>query len=514
MEVFNYTCENSGSESDSDIDDIKNQILTIKSKDKSKIKSKDKSKIKSKDKSKIKSKDKSKKKLIINKSIDDKEVTDKVLEKQKANLSNKIVEDFLHQNEITYVVKDNRIFWKRNELAKLMGYNSSNPFYETAESDIIKEKGSCYISTNVFEYKLSHSYVRNPIIIDVLLKLNMPTKNVPIAVIRYYQIREYLKKHFSNLEYNCSYEYKVDWSNENYFKVDLVFGFNGVNLHIEFDEDNHPNTSIEDQSLRDAYIIFNDKTDKQVSSIILHLDPKMNQNSFEDWMKCIFHTKVEKVIAYVLYAATNESNIDDKKLVEMKVDYILRVCFGDNKSCNATIGRELISKLFTKYADEFCFDCNDKIIYEVIKKKLKNVTDKNKSKIANKYIVKKLQKPKFCIIEEKKSYVIKNRKICFSKNGLIMFLLSINTEISQDYVKFASYLIVNIEKLIDEAMGLIRLSEEQFVSLSPYMNKVLKTRFENDKLQKKLYIAKNELHNERIIAREYKLKYNKLENSI
>tara|TARA_B110000037_G_C17028433_1_gene468383 strand:- start:512 stop:1210 length:699 start_codon:yes stop_codon:yes gene_type:complete len=232
-------------------------------------------------------------------------------------------------------------------------------------------------------------------------------------------------------------------------------------------------------------------------------------------MKCIFHTKVEKVIAYVLYAATNESNVDDKKLVEMKVDYILRVCFGDKDlSNNFEIGRELISKLFTKYADEFCFDCNDKIIYEVIKKKLKNVTDKNKSKIANKYIVKKLQKPKFCIIEENKSYVIKNRKICFSKTGLIMFLLSINTEISQDYVKFASYLIVNIEKLIDEAMGLIRLSEEQFVSLSPYMNKVLKTRFENDKLQKKLYIAKNELHNERIIAREYKLKYNKLEKSI
>ena len=46
------------------------------------------------------------------------------------------------------------------------------------------------------------------------------------------------------------------------------------------------------------------------------------------------------------------------------------------------------------------------------------------------------------------------------------------------------------------------------------MNKVLKTRFENDKLQKKLYIAENELHNERIIAREYKLKYNKLEKSM
>ena len=396
-----------------------------------------------------------------------------------------------------------------------MGYQSSNPFYETAKSDIINVKHSCYVSTNVFEYKLSHSHVRNPIIVDVLLKLNMPTKNVPIAVIRYYQIREYLNKHFSNLEYSCSYEYKVNWSNENYFKVDLVFGFRGVNLHIEFDEDNHPNTSIEDQSLRDAYIIFNDKADKQVSSIILHLNPKMNQESFEDWMKCIFHTRVEKVIAYVLYAATNDSNIDDKKLVDMKVDYVLRVCFGDKDlSNNFEIGRELISKLFTKYAEEFCFDCNDNIIYKVICKKIKNVTDKNKSKKANKYLIKKLQKPEFNIIEENKSFVIKNGKINFSKNGLIMFLFSINTEISQDYVKFASYLIVNIEKLIDEAMGLIRLLEEQFVALSPYMNKVLKTRFENDKLQKKLYIAENELHNERIIAREYKLKYNKLEKSM
>jgi hypothetical protein len=343
----------------------------------------------------------------------------------------------------------------------------------------------------------------------------MSTKNVPIAVIRYYQIREYLKKHFANLEYNCNYEYKVDWSNENYFKVDLVFGFKGVNLHIEFDENNHPNTSIENQSHRDAYIIFNDKANKQVSSIILHIDPKMNQESFEDWMKCIFHTKVNKVIAYVLYASTNDSEIDDKKLVEMKVDYVLRVCFGDQDlSNNFEIGRELIAKLFTKYADEFCFDCNDKIIYEVIEDKLKNVTDNNKSNIANKYLIKKMNKSKFSSLKKKKSYIIKNKSIYFSKTGLIMFLLSINTEVSQHYVSFASDLIISIEKLIDEAMSLIKLSEEQFVSLSPYMNKVLKTKFENDKLQKKLYIAENELNDVRIIAREYKLKYNKLENSI
>jgi len=234
MNIFNDNLKDSDSESDSDIDlkNVPEESSDENSSDYNKNKepkNKDKE-IKPKNKKDIKYKPSYRKKSKDN-TMNDIEIIASILEKQKARLSNENIETFLHKNKINNVEINNRIYWNRSELAKLMGYESTNPFYEINKSDIIKVKRSCYITTNVFENKLINSHVRNPIIIDILLQLNKPIKNVPIAVIRYYSIREYLKKHFKELEYNCSYEYKVDWSDENYFKVDLVFRFKGVNRY-------------------------------------------------------------------------------------------------------------------------------------------------------------------------------------------------------------------------------------------------------------------------------------------
>jgi len=397
-------------------------------------------------------------------------------------------------------------YWNPMALSQYMGYKTNAFHFEQdkieqylKENKLKKNGRSIFASTQLYLDRLKTATPRDSSLISRLNELNLPLDSAPIAVRRYYEIEEYLRKNYSFLKYKCNPEVRTIKDNDKYFEViDIVFVFCGVKLYLELDENNHPKTSVREQNLRDARILQSDKANK-IMSLMLHCNPTMPDDIFKNhFMAKTLKRYIESVILYVICEMGSSSKYNEKEFLEMKVNYIMRICFNETDSFNSNIGRELIKRLLCKTTNEdnsnsdneFIFSAKDKVIYDCIKQLLtkKGSSDDDKFTIANAYL-----RDEFLDnnnkLDENNHWKEINNIIYFSKNGLILLLNILPTKKSEDYMKFSSLLISKIDKLLKASTDFINTTRQHEEYIAQDVLDALNTPRREDGYRKETYNA-------------------------
>jgi len=416
-------------------------------------------------------------------------------------------------------------------LSQYMGYKTNAFHFEQdkieqylKENKLKKIGRSIFASTQLYLDRLKTAAPRDSSLISRLKELNLPLDSAPIAVRRYYEIEQYLRKNYSFLKYKCTPEVRTIKDKDKYYEViDIVFIFCGVKLYLELDENNHPKTTVREQNLRDARILQSDKANK-IMSLMLHCNPTMPDDIFKNhFMDKTLKRYIESVILYVICEMDSSSKYTEKEFLDMKVNYIMKICFNETDIFDLSIGKELIKRLLCKSKnddnsdsnDEFIFSAKDKVIYNCIKELLtkKGSSDNDKFTITNTYL-----RDEFLDntnkLDEDNHYKELNNIIYFSKNGLILLLNILPTEISEDYMKFSSLLISKIDKLLKASTDFINTTRQYEEYIAQDVLDVLNAPRREDGYRKETYNAIDNLKINQSKLKDYESKLEDCESKL